>query len=50
MITLQVTIESYYCEKTKKHIPLFRFSPQNFEHSIWKELNNIKLRDTVCNI
>ncbi|MCF6280141.1 MAG: hypothetical protein L3J14_07320 [Flavobacteriaceae bacterium] len=49
MITLHVTIESYYCEKTKKHIPLFRFSPQNFEHDIWKELNKIKLRATVCN-
>jgi len=48
MITLQVTIESYYCEKNKNHIPLFRFSPQTFKHTIWKELNKIKLRETVC--
>ncbi|MCF6347318.1 MAG: hypothetical protein L3J20_03350 [Flavobacteriaceae bacterium] len=49
MIALQVTIESYYCKKTKRYIPLFRFSPKDFKHAIWKELNNIKLRTTtVC--
>ncbi len=48
MIILNVTIESYYCEKKKKYMPLFKFSPQNFKHDVWKNLNNIKLHATIC--
>lgn len=49
MITLYVTIESYYCKKSKKHMPFFRFSPKSFEHEVWRKLNSIKLLDTICN-
>ena len=47
-IVLNVTIESYYCSISKKYIPLFRFSPKNFEHKIWEQLNQIQLQDTIC--
>lgn len=43
MITLNVTIESYYCKKTKTFIPLFRFSPKDFNHKVWKMLNQVTL-------
>jgi len=49
MIVLHVTIESYYCEKSNRYIPLFKFSPKNFKHKIWKQLSRIKLQDTICN-
>lgn len=49
MITLHVTIECYYCKKTKTFIPLFRFSPKDFKHKAWEMLNQVTLRDNICN-
>ena len=49
MINLNVTIESYYCKKTKRYIPLFRFSPRDFKHKAWEMLNEAKLRTNTCN-
>ncbi len=49
MIALNVTIESYYCEKIDKYVPFFKISPRNFNHKIWKELNGIYLSDDICN-
>lgn len=49
MMTLNVTIESYYCKKTKKFIPLFRFSPKDFKHKAWESLNQVTLRANICN-
>ena len=49
MILLQVTIDSYYCNTSKKYLPFFKFSPKNFNSDVWKTLNNIKLRDHICN-
>ncbi len=49
MITLHVTIENYYCKKTKTYLPLFRFSPKDFKHKAWEMLNQVTLRDNVCN-
>lgn len=49
MIKLNVTIESYYCKKTKIYIPLFRLSPRDFKHKAWEMLNQAKLRANVCN-
>jgi hypothetical protein len=48
MISLNVTVEIYYCEKTKTYIPLFRFSPKDFKHEAWKMLNQITLSDHIC--
>ena len=49
IITLNATIESYYCKKTKTHIPLFRFSPRDFKHKSWEMLNLAKLSSNICN-
>jgi hypothetical protein len=48
MILLNVTIECYYCKKTKTFIPLFRFSPKDFNHEAWEMLNQVTLRPTIC--
>ena len=48
MITLHVTIESYYCKKTKTYLPLCRFSPKDFKHKAWEMLNGVTLRDDIC--
>lgn len=48
MIKLNVTIESYYCKKTKTFIPLFRFSPKDFNHEAWKMLNQVRLLPNIC--
>lgn len=45
---LNVLIESHYCAKKKKSILVFRFSPKDFNADIWLELENIKLRDNIC--
>jgi len=48
LITLNVLIESSYCEKEKKTVILFKFSPKEFEHKVWKTLNVIKLYSNIC--
>jgi hypothetical protein len=48
LITLNVLIESSYCEKEKKTVILFKFSPKEFEHKVWKTLNEVKLFSDVC--
>lgn len=47
-LTLQLVIESKYCSKTKTYLPVFRFSPQPFEHPVWKELYVVKLKENNC--
>lgn len=47
MITLNVSIESHYCKKEKKTILLFKFSPKEFTHKVWKTLNEIKLHSNL---
>ncbi len=49
LITLNVLIESRYCEKEKRTVILFKFSPKEFEHKVWRTLNEIKLYSSVCN-
>ena len=48
LITLNVLIESRYCEKEKRTVILFKFSPKEFEHKVWRTLNEIKLYSNVC--
>jgi hypothetical protein len=48
MITLNVTIESYYCKKTKTHIPLVRMSPKDFNHKAWEMLYQVTLHANCC--
>lgn len=46
--TLNVKIESNFCKKTKKTVILFKFSPKEFIHKVWKNLNEIELVDGFC--
>ena len=46
--TLNVKIESNYCKKSKKTVILFTFSPKEFTHEVWKNLNEIELIDGFC--
>ncbi len=46
--TLNVKIESNFCKKTKKTVILFKFSPKEFIHKVWKTLNEIELVDGFC--
>lgn len=48
VIKLYVTIESFYCTKSKKHLPLFKFSPKKITHKSWEQLAKINLQPTFC--
>jgi hypothetical protein len=48
IINLYVKIKSYYCEKTNTYIPLFKFSPKEFNHKFWESLNEIELNNPTC--
>lgn len=47
-MTLNVLVETYYCEQEKKRIILFRFSPKSFGHDVWNTLKEVKLMSDVC--
>ena len=49
-MTLNVTVEYFYCNQSKKTFIVFRFSPQEFGLTIWKKLENVKLRNDFCDI
>lgn len=40
---LNIKAVSDYCSATKKYTVLFTFSPKEFDHSIWKTLDTIRL-------
>lgn len=46
--TLNVKIESHFCKKEQKTVLLFKFSPKEYSHEVWKTLNKIKLLDEFC--
>jgi hypothetical protein len=48
MMTLQLLMEQYYCEKEKRTIMVFRFSPKGLDHSIWELLNSVPLIKDAC--
>lgn len=45
---LNVKIESRFCETTQKTVILFKFSPKDFEHKVWENLNDIELVKNHC--
>ena len=49
-MTLHVTVENYYCKTKNKAILVFRFSPKEFNNTIWSTLNSVKLVDGACEI
>lgn len=50
LFTLNTLVEQHYCEKKKKMVILFKFSPKDFGHKVWDLLNEVKVRDDVCDI
>ena len=49
-IILYVTADYFYCDQSKTTFIVFRFSPQDFGLTIWKKLENVKLRNDFCDI
>lgn len=47
-ITLNVLVDQYYCEKTKRFLIVFRFSPKEFGNDVWIKLKQVKLRTDAC--
>ena len=47
-MTLHVQALSHFCEKEKQSIILFKFSPKPFEHSVWKQLDGVKIKNGFC--
>lgn len=45
---LNVVVEKKYCEQKKKAVILFKFSPKDFDHEIWDELKEVKVKRGVC--
>jgi len=48
-IILNVKIESNFYNKEKKTVILFKFSPKEFTHKIWKTMDEIELVKEFCN-
>lgn len=42
-ITLNMKVRSTYCEKTNKYLVLFHVSPKEYEHEIWKSLEEVSI-------
>jgi len=47
-LTLYINGEQEYCKALNKIIVIFRLSPQSFEHSVWKKLNTITIKENLC--
>lgn len=45
---LNVKIESHFCKKQQKTVILFKFSPKEFTHKVWKTMDEIELVDGFC--
>ncbi len=43
-ILLHSKVSMSYCKKIKKHFVFFRLSPKEFEHSMWKDLENVSIK------
>jgi hypothetical protein len=48
MMTLHLLAEQYHCEKEKRTIIVFRFSPKSLDHSIWELLKEVPLIADAC--
>ncbi|WP_298417786.1 hypothetical protein [uncultured Kordia sp.] len=48
VMMLNCTVKQYFCTKKQKSMVVFRFSPKALGHSIWDELNKIRLKKKPC--
>ncbi len=47
-LLLNVRVEKKDCKQTKKSFVLFRFSPKEFNHTIWNTLEKVTLQANFC--
>ncbi|WP_347924252.1 hypothetical protein [Pontimicrobium sp. SW4] len=47
-MTLNVTVETSFCEQENKTIIHFRFSPKPFDNPVWDTLAEVKLKKDFC--
>lgn len=48
MLTLNLLVEQQYCDRQKRAILVFRFSPKALNHQIWSPLTAIPLFEDAC--
>ena len=48
VISLNVLVKTFYCKEKRTSTILFRVSPQSFNHKIWNELYDVKLKENLC--
>lgn len=48
-IILNAKIESHFCDKTKKTVIFFKFSPKEYTHEVWETLDKVELKEGFCN-
>ncbi|GAA4278571.1 hypothetical protein GCM10022259_32960 [Aquimarina mytili] len=48
-INLNSKVSISYCKKIDKHLVFFRLSPKEFEHAIWKDLDDVRIKFD-CNL
>ncbi|KGL62588.1 hypothetical protein [Polaribacter sp. Hel1_85] len=49
IITVNIQVEQTFCENNNKTIIIFRLSPKEKRHKIWKTLNELELNEKLCN-
>lgn len=49
IISVHILGEQIFCKNSEKTIVIFRLSPQNTGHEIWKTLNEIGQNEELCN-
>lgn len=49
VITLNVTAQASYCNKTKKYMVLFKLSPEEIESEVWKKFDELKININCSN-
>lgn len=48
MINLNMRVKVYHCQQNTSTTVVFRISPQNFNHSIWEQFKDVKLKLEDC--
>ena len=48
ILTVNIEVEQYLCKKSNNVFIIFRISPKAKNHSIWKNLHQLKLRTNFC--
>ena len=49
-LTLNVLVDQFLCAKEKSSVVVFKFSPQEFNHDVWRILHNIQPKNNPCTL